>query len=80
MYCVRCEGRKKIYKNGGGWSWIDTGGVKMNCPLCCGSGEQPIPDAKKKRVTKKKAVTNDKEKGSEVRSKDESKASDKEAK
>lgn len=37
--CPRCSGRKDIYKLGGAYSLIDTGGVKVKCPMCLGEGE-----------------------------------------
>lgn len=36
--CVRCKGRKKLYKVGGAYSYADTGGEKVDCPMCLGSG------------------------------------------
>lgn len=37
--CMRCKGRKKIYKVAGAYSYVDTGGVEITCPLCLGAGE-----------------------------------------
>jgi len=36
--CLRCSGRKQLYKMGGAYSLIDTGGTKVDCPLCMGAG------------------------------------------
>lgn len=36
--CVRCHGRKKIFKFGAGYTFEDNGGVKVDCPLCMGEG------------------------------------------
>lgn len=36
--CFRCGGRKKIYKSGNGYSWVDSGGVLTDCPMCLGVG------------------------------------------
>lgn len=41
--CIRCQGRKKLYKCGnGGWSFINSGGVLTSCPLCNESGTIPL--------------------------------------
>lgn len=37
--CMRCGGRKKLYKVGSGYSKTNCGGVEVNCPLCNGKGE-----------------------------------------
>jgi hypothetical protein len=36
--CFRCDGRKKIFKIGGGYSHIDMGGQQVDCPMCLGCG------------------------------------------
>lgn len=41
-YCVRCNGQKFVFKVGGGYSLKNSGGKKMKCPLCMGSGEKII--------------------------------------
>lgn len=38
MRCIRCSGRKKVYKINSGYSLINTGGVEVDCPLCLGEG------------------------------------------
>lgn len=50
--CVRCKGRKKIFKVGTAYSYTNTGGVQVDCPLCLGTGyaptiEEAIEDVKK---------------------------------
>lgn len=52
--CMRCEGRKKIYKVGSIYSHQDTGGVQVDCPLCLGKGKVKVLDAVFKDVEKKK--------------------------
>lgn len=37
--CMRCNGRKKMYKVNGGYSHLDTGGISVNCPMCLGDGK-----------------------------------------
>lgn len=37
--CVRCEGRKKIFKVNSGYSHVNTGGIEIQCPMCLGNGE-----------------------------------------
>ena len=37
--CVRCCGRKKLYKIATAYSNIDNGGIKVDCPLCLGEGK-----------------------------------------
>lgn len=36
--CVRCKGRKKLYKINGIYSYTNTGGVEIQCPMCLGTG------------------------------------------
>lgn len=53
--CVRCQGRKKLYKINNGYSYLNTGGVLVNCPMCLGTGStkspQEIIDEIAKRIT-----------------------------
>lgn len=51
--CIRCHGRKKLFKTGGAYSFVDTGGVFVDCPMCLGEGkiktlEQAVKDSKEK--------------------------------
>jgi len=39
IICPRCSGLKKMYKVGDGWSSVNFGGVKADCPLCVGVGK-----------------------------------------
>jgi len=55
--CFRCQGRKKMYKAGSGYSMIDTGGVEVDCPLCLGVGTIDPPKAVVRR--KRKVKTSD---------------------
>lgn len=36
--CIRCRGRKKLYKTMSGWCFDNSGGVLQNCPMCRGDG------------------------------------------
>jgi len=36
--CIRCHGRKKLYKAMGGWCFDNSGGELKDCPLCLGAG------------------------------------------
>lgn len=36
--CIRCQGRKKLYKINSCYSHVNTGGVLVNCPMCLGTG------------------------------------------
>lgn len=50
--CVRCKGRKKLFKVRGAYSMINTGGIEVTCPMCNGEGriktlEQAIKDSEK---------------------------------
>ena len=63
--CIRCRGRKKLYKVRGAWSFDNSGGTLTDCPMCLGKGvidqipftkideakPEDIKDAKKKRTT-----------------------------
>lgn len=37
--CMRCKGRKRIYKIMGGYTHINTGGIEVDCPMCLGTGK-----------------------------------------
>lgn len=37
--CVRCKGRKKLYKVHGAYSMTNTGGIEVTCPMCNGQGK-----------------------------------------
>jgi len=39
--CFRCMGAKKMYEMNGGYSAVDMGGAKVDCPLCAGKGKIP---------------------------------------
>lgn len=39
--CMRCDGRKKMYKTGTAYNHTNTGGVLVDCPLCLGKGTIP---------------------------------------
>jgi len=56
--CVRCKGRKKIFKVNGIYSYTNTGGVEIQCPLCLGNGftkslEEAIEEIKKENAKHK---------------------------
>ncbi len=36
--CVRCKGRKKMYKMGSAYSHTNSGGEEVTCPMCLGEG------------------------------------------
>ena len=42
MRCVRCRGRKEIFKVNGAYCLSDNGGKKVTCPCCSGAGEMPM--------------------------------------
>jgi hypothetical protein len=60
--CPRCLGLKYMYKIGNGYSAVDSGGPKCDCPMCLGKGtikslEETIKDiqeTKEKRFYKNK--------------------------
>lgn len=39
MLCMRCEGRKRIYKVGSVYSFTNTGGSLVDCPMCLAVGK-----------------------------------------
>lgn len=44
--CVRCKGRKKLFKLNSIYSYTNMGGVEVECPMCLGSGyNKPIAEA-----------------------------------
>lgn len=74
MRCIRCKGRKRIYKAAkGGYSYIDTGGTQVDCPMCLGEGtiktlESAIADAEQGAKKSIKTKNKDLEDGEEKRS------------
>lgn len=65
--CVRCEGRKKIYKVNSVYSHVNTGGIEIQCPMCLGNGsiktlEEAIKDIKKENEKHKTRDLKDGEK------------------
>lgn len=51
--CMRCRGYKRLFKVGSAYSTVDTGGVKVDCPMCLGTGvidslENAIEEVSKK--------------------------------
>ena len=68
--CVRCEGRKKIYKVNSVYSHVNTGGIEIQCPMCLGNGsiktlEEAIKDIKKENEKHKTRDLKDGEKRKE---------------
>jgi hypothetical protein len=59
--CMRCNGRKKMYKVQGGYTHTNTGGVLLDCPMCLGNGKvktlvrvlKDIEDAKEEKQKRK---------------------------
>lgn len=56
--CVRCKGRKKLYKINNCYSYTNTGGVEIQCPLCLGTGytkslEDAIKEVKQSNIKSK---------------------------
>lgn len=43
--CFRCNGARKVFKMGSGYTVVNTGGVEVTCPLCNGEGTISMPDA-----------------------------------
>lgn len=37
--CMRCKGRKKMFKFGSGYSIMNNGGKQVDCPMCLGAGK-----------------------------------------
>lgn len=65
--CVRCKGRKKVFKVNSVYSLVNTGGVQVDCPMCLGTGvNKPILEALLE-VTDKKI---DKQKSDKIKQKD----------
>ena len=42
MFCMRCDGRKKMYVMNGGYTHANMGGPQVDCPLCLGIGKIPV--------------------------------------
>ena len=59
--CPRCSGHKKMYKMGNGYSLVECGWPKVDCPMCLGEGkvktlEKAIKEAEKKFKLRKTKV------------------------
>ena len=39
--CVRCDGRKKVFKINNGYTLVSMGAPEVVCPLCMGDGMMP---------------------------------------
>jgi hypothetical protein len=69
--CIRCQGRKKLYQISSGYSYINTGGKEVDCPMCLGEGiiktlESTIKDIKDKKESE--GISNDEEKVEKIKS------------
>lgn len=67
--CVRCKGRKKMFKVNSIYSEINTGGIEVQCPMCLGNGvtkslEEALEEIKKEN---KKHKTRDLKHGEKPR-------------
>lgn len=63
--CVRCKGRKKMFKVNSAYSITNTGGVEVQCPICLGTGctkplEEAIKEIKKSNEAAKPEKINQK--------------------
>jgi hypothetical protein len=57
--CVRCRGRKKVFKINSVYSIENTGGKEIDCPMCLGTGynkpiEEEIEEIKAINIKNKK--------------------------
>ena len=57
--CVRCKGRKKMFKMNNGYTHTNMGAPEVECPLCLGKGftlplEAAIEEIKKAKKIKEK--------------------------
>lgn len=64
--CIRCRGRKQLYKTKGGWCFENSGGTLTDCPLCLGKGiidlmPPKLEDAEEKLNAKKRTLKKIKE-------------------
>ena len=64
--CVRCKGRKKLFKINGIYSYTNTGGVEIQCPMCLGTGstkslEEAIQEMKKENAKHKSDKTKERD-------------------
>lgn len=59
--CIRCQGRKKLYKMMSGYSFTSCGGELVECPMCLGKGNIKdfnfaLDEKEEEEVTVKKEV------------------------
>lgn len=65
--CIRCNGRKKLYKMNNGYTHVNMGAPLVDCPMCLGIGiMKPLEHAKEeireeaeKIMEKRKSVKDD---------------------
>jgi hypothetical protein len=60
MFCMRCDGRKKMYLMNGGYTHANMGGPQVDCPLCLGKGKIPVFDDAPEEVKKEAIKSKDK--------------------
>ena len=54
--CIRCKGRKKMYKVQGAYSHTNTGGKEVDCPMCMGEGFMEKMPGSQKEIKKIKGA------------------------
>lgn len=53
--CMRCRGRKKIYRvMGNCYTLENTGGILVDCPMCLGEGKIKTVETVMEEITAKK--------------------------
>lgn len=50
MICMRCNGRKQMYRFGSGYTHSNNGGRLVDCPMCLGEGKIKTIEAATKEV------------------------------
>ncbi len=51
--CMRCIGKKRIFKIMSGYSHINSGGIEVDCPMCLGKGTIKTLESMMEEVVKK---------------------------
>jgi hypothetical protein len=64
--CLRCKGRKKLFKINGIYNYTNTGGVEIQCPMCLGNGITKSLDEALEEIKK----TNEKHQSEKIKEKD----------
>lgn len=56
VLCIRCHGRKKLFRINAAYSYTDCGGVQVDCPMCGGKGYIDPPEVGLRKLKEKEKM------------------------